>query len=124
MSHLLLERFLLLFSLLCFNKLLIVFMTQEKLIVFCLMYYTSTQNIKMLLFNFALAQQYQLFARNRLNKIISSIQLRGINSLKMCIKTCLIYMFCLEVLLNKLLFYSFVFSECLYSRNCDQSRGY
>ena len=119
MSYLLLERFLLLFSLLCFNKLLIVFITQEKLIVFCLMYYTSTPNIKILLFDFTLAQQYQSFAKNRLNKIMSSIKLRGINNLQMCIKTCLIYMFCLEVLLDKLLFYSFIFSECLYSRNSN-----
>lgn len=123
MSYLVLKKLLLLSSLFLINKLLIIFITQEFWIIICSARLKSPKNIqtnaKKSLFNFILTKQYQSLIITRLTRIILSIKLRGITSCKTNITmTTIIYLYCLEILTNKILFYSINFSECLYSRDC------
>ena len=116
MFHLLTKKLLLLFGFFCVNKLLTTLFIYEDLIILYFSQFTSTQRVKKILFHLVLIYQYQSVVKNRFNHVLIIMKLRGLRDILLPSKTCFNYLYCVEITIEKLLFYSFIFSECLFSK--------
>lgn len=114
------KQYITLTGFLYFCRLLKITSHEEELITayFSLLRLRKHNNTKKLFFCFSVTKQYEHLIIDKITNILYSLKLRNANSYKLGIIYHSIHLttFYLEIFINKLLVYSQIISECLYSR--------
>lgn len=119
-SYLLLKQYIILISFLYFCRLLEITTYEEELtIAYLSLFGTSKHNsISKLFFCFSITKQYEYLIIDTITNILCTLKFRYIDSYQsdLIFHFTHLTIFYLEIFINKLLVYSQIISECLYSR--------
>mgnify|MGYP000025958848 FL=1 len=117
---LLFKQYILLISFLYFCRLIEITTNEEELTIayLSLLVFSKDNNTNRLLFCFSVTKQYECLIIDKITNILCSIKFRNIDFYRPNFIYYFIHLtvFYLEIFINKLLVYSQMISECLYSR--------
>ena len=118
--HLIFKQYIILIGFIYFCQLLETTTYEEELIFAYLstLVFSKRNHIDTLFFCFSITKQYKHLIIEKITNILYSIKFRDVDSHKSDFIYCIIHLttFYSEIFINKLLIYSQIISECLYSR--------
>ena len=119
-SYFFLKQYIILIGFLYFCRLLKITTHEEELIMIylSLLAFSKLNDINRLLFCFSLTKQYKYLMLDKITNILCSIKFRNLDfyRLNFIYDWMHLTIFYLEIFINKILVYSQIISECLYSR--------